>query len=444
MTNYRPISLLSNVDKIFEKLVHSRLTSFLDKHTIIFNRQFGFRKAYSTSLSLTALTEEIRKALDKGQFSCGVFIDLQKAFDTVDHNILLRKLELYGVRGVANNWFRSFLTGRSQYVFYCGAKSIFNEITYGVPQGSVLGPLLFLLYINDLCNALIFCNTSLFADDISIIYSHFSLKKIEKSINIDLKRLFKWLCANKISLNVAKTEVILFRDPRKLIYHNIRLRLNGNPLYFSPYVKYLGIYLDCFLSWNKHTEILKSKLCKANGIISRLRYLLPKSILISIYYALFLSHLTYACQVWGQNLNPNSQIFRLQKQCLRLLTFSDFNAPSSPLFDSLKLLKLFDIIKLQNILLISDIFKLVAPQRIIDLFDLRHYPHSYLTRGKASKLLLKPQIRTTKFGVNSIVFQSMVHWNQLQSLYPSYDLAFVPNFEIKSQFVQAALNSYLN
>jgi hypothetical protein len=249
--NYRPISLSSNVDKIFEKLVHARLISFLDKHEILFKRQFGFRKGHSTTHTLINLTEEIRKHLDKGQFSCGVFIDLQKAFDTVDHNILLRKLELYGIRGLGNNWFRSYLTNRKQYVYLSGAKSRTLRILHGVPQGSVLGPLLFILYINDLHNAILHSETTHFADDTSLTYSDQSLKTIERRLNVDLKFLFKWLSSNLISLNVAKTVVVLFRNERKTPDFNIRLKLNGKYLELSETIKYLKSLLELSLKLHR-------------------------------------------------------------------------------------------------------------------------------------------------------------------------------------------------
>ena len=187
------------------------------------------------------LTEEIRKKLDSGKFSCSVFIDLQKAFDTVDHNILLRKLELYGIRGIANNLFKSYLSNRNQYVYYSNSKSIFRRILIGVPQASVLGPLLFLIYINDLCNSLHYSETSLFADDTSIVYSDFSHKNIENRINSDLENLFNWLCANKISLNVTKTKILLFRNVHKAINHNLNFIINNQPIELSESVKYLGV-----------------------------------------------------------------------------------------------------------------------------------------------------------------------------------------------------------
>ena len=161
---------------------------------------------------MVSLTETIQKSLDSGQFVYGIFIDLQKAFDTVDHGILISKLNHYGVRGIASNWFRSYLTQRKQYVEVSGYKSMTAEIRFGVPQGSVLGPLLFLLYINDLHKAPRYSTPFLFADDTSLLNSGNSLVSIGKEVNTDLKLLVKWLNSNKISLNASKTELILFRS----------------------------------------------------------------------------------------------------------------------------------------------------------------------------------------------------------------------------------------
>ena len=279
------------------------MISYLDQHKILSERQFGFRKKHSTKLALISLTEEIRRSLDSGKFSCGIFIDLQKAFDTVDHEILLRKLDLYGIRGITNNWFRSYLSNRVQYVTYGKAKSILRKISAGVPQGSVLGPLLFLIYINDLCNAISHSQASLFADDTSIIYDDYSLEIIERRLNLDLSSLYNWLCANKISLNVAKTKVLLFRNPHKRITYNLNLFIDNKPLKLSDSVKYLRVTLDHFLNWNLNTKNLCSKLSRANGAISKLRHFVPMTTLIQIYYALFFSHLNYSCQIWGQTFN---------------------------------------------------------------------------------------------------------------------------------------------
>ena len=214
-SNYRPISLLLNTEKILEKPMYKRLYRFLNNNNIIYNLQFGFRQQYSTSHTLINITENIRKALDDGNIGCGVFVDLQKVFDTVDHQILLAKLSHYGICGVSNDWFKSYLSNRSQYVSINGYDSGLAAINCGVPQGSVLGPLLFLLYINDLNQAIKFCKVHHFADDTNLLCLGNSIKKLNKLVNTDLKRLVNWLNANKILLNVKKTELVIFKSKQK-------------------------------------------------------------------------------------------------------------------------------------------------------------------------------------------------------------------------------------
>ena len=187
--NFRPISLLSIFDKIIEKLMHKRLYEFLERHNILFEKQFGFRKKNSTVHALMEITEKIKESIDHGKFGYGIFIDLKKAFDTVNHKILLTKLEHYGIRGVILTWFTSYLAGRKQFVSFNGESSDLKEIGCGVPQGSVLGPLLFLLYINDLPNVSEKLNFFLFADDTNIYYESNDLQNLENVINNELKHL---------------------------------------------------------------------------------------------------------------------------------------------------------------------------------------------------------------------------------------------------------------
>ena len=265
-SNFRPISLLSNLNKILEKLMFKRVYSFLEKENIIYNNQFGFRPKHSTNHALISITEQIKEALDNGQYACGVFVDFQKAFDTVNHEILLKKLYRYGIRGSTFNWFKSYLTDRLQFVSILGFDSDKKSIIHGVPQGSVLGPLLFLLYINDLHNAIKHSSTYLFADDTHLLQINRNLKRLQRNTNADLKYLYLWLLANKISLNKTKTELIYFRKPNTTIPFN-KIKINGLKLYPSKSVKYLGIYLDEHLNGSAHMEVLIPKLRRANGMI---------------------------------------------------------------------------------------------------------------------------------------------------------------------------------
>ena len=176
--------------------------------------KFGFRQKYLTVYALISLTENIRKNLDEGNIDCGIFFDLQKAFDTVEHDIFLSKLQHYVIRGLVNEWFKSYLSNRKQYVSINGYDSNLADVKFGVPQGSVLGPLLFLVYINDLNQALKFCKVHHFADDTNLIHFSKSVYRLNKYVNLDLKNLTYWLNANRILLNV-KTELIIFKHQRK-------------------------------------------------------------------------------------------------------------------------------------------------------------------------------------------------------------------------------------
>ena len=198
-SSYRPISLLSNLNEIVEKVMYNRLYDFLEKHDTIYKNQYGFRKNHSTIHALVNMTEDIRNALDNDHIVCGVFIDLRKAFDTVDHHILLKKLEYYGVRGIALNWFKSYLSNRRQCVSINGVLSEEAKIEYGVPQGSILGPLLFLIYINDLNKAIKNSTVRHFADDTNLIIKNKSAKIVARDLNKDLRLLTKWLRAQDIS-----------------------------------------------------------------------------------------------------------------------------------------------------------------------------------------------------------------------------------------------------
>ena len=196
--------------------MYKRLPNFLDINNLIYLLQFGFRPKYSTNHALINLTESIRQSLDEGSFGCGIFVDLQKAFDTVDHKILLHKLEYYGIRGVCNDWFKSYLSDRKQFVSINGYNSDLMPVDCGVPQGSVLGPLLFLIYINDLHKAIQYCKVHHFADDTNLFHTSKSVKNVNKLVNRDMKRFNDWLSSNKIYLNVEKTELVISKSPNKI------------------------------------------------------------------------------------------------------------------------------------------------------------------------------------------------------------------------------------
>ena len=360
--NYRPISLLSNINKLIEKLMYTRLYTFLLKFNCIYDLQFGFRQGHSTVHALINLTEDIRSALDHSNFAVGVFVDLQKAFDTVDHNILLNKLEVYGIRGITNQWFKSYFNNRKQFVSIEGICSEEAILHYGVPQGSVLGPLLFLIYINDLHSTIKFCTTRHFADDTNLLIKNKSLKQLKKRLNLDLRNLCNWLKSNKISLNASKTKLIIFRHPNKTVNYNLKVKIDGKKLLPSTHVKYLGIIIDQHLNWSYHTDYISAKLSRSVGMLSKIRHYVNVHTLRMIYYGIFSSTLTYAAQIWGQIQNQHiNRVIKLQDRAIRIINFARYCDSRNPLYLKSNILKFNDNLNLLNFLFVYDSLKCNLP-----------------------------------------------------------------------------------
>ena len=236
VNNYRPISLLSIFDKIIEKIMHKHLYAFLENHNTLFQNQFGFRRNNSTVYALAQITEIIKESIDKGKSGYGIFIDLHKAFDTVNHGILLKKLEHYGIRGNMLDWFHSYLSDCKQYIEINGKSSELLDITCSVPQGSVLGPLLFFIYINDLPSISKILNFYFYADDTNIYYESSSLDKLERTVNRDLNKLYLRLNVNRLSLHIDKTNFIVFHPYNKPIKKSITIKINNKAIIEKEYI----------------------------------------------------------------------------------------------------------------------------------------------------------------------------------------------------------------
>ena len=215
-----------------------------------------------------------------------------------------------------------------------------NNVKFGVPQVSVIDLLLFLAYINDLNQALKFCKVHHFADDTNLIHFSKSVYRLNKYVNLDLKNLTYWLNANRISLNVKKTELVVFKHQRKKLDSPIKIKLSRKRLYPSKSVKYLGIKIDENLNWKQHIHDIAIKLNRANALLSIIRNYVNKLTLRTIYFAIFDSHINYANLIWGQNLHSLSRIIILQKKALRIMNFQSRDSHSSPLFRSNHILKL--------------------------------------------------------------------------------------------------------
>ena len=297
------------------------------EHNILYQNQFGFRKNNSTVYALAQITEMIKVSIDNRKFGCSIFVDLRKAFDTVNHEILLIKLEHYGIRDSMLKWFQSYLFDRKQFVTFNGVSSELLVNSCGVPQGSVLGPLFFLLYINDLPNISKILIFYLFADDTKIYYESNSLNELEKTLNKELSKLYLWLNVNRLSLNIDKTN--LFNPFNKPSKKEVTIKINKKALNEKECIKYLGVIIDSSLSWKHHIVSLSKKISRAIGIMYKLRPFLPLNVMKNVYYSLIYSHIVYAIEVWGSAFKTElNKISVLQKRVTRLLTFNVY--PSIP------------------------------------------------------------------------------------------------------------------
>ena len=416
--NYRPISLLSNISKIYERVMYNRIERFLNDSNIIYEYQYGFRKKYSTNHALLSIVEKIRTSLDNKQFACGVFVDLQKAFDTVDHKILLSKLSHYGIKGLANKWLGSYLTNRSQSVNLNGVTSDEQKITCGVPQGSILGPLLFTIYINDMHKAFNKCLVHHFADDTNLLFTDKDPESIRKTLNSELQELVEWLRANRLSLNVAKTEFIVFKPPRKSLKKRITLRLDQKTIFESTKIKYLGLLLDSRLTWKPHIDELAKKLSRAIGLLYKIRNFSSKTILRSLYFGIFHSHLTYGLPVWGYGASEQlmEKIQILQKKALRVITSSAYHAHSRPIMKDTKILSLTDQRYLMTSSLMWDLEHNTLPPTLSTYFVKHQDLHHQRTRLAAADQYRIKKTRTKTHGTKSFQVQGTITLNEIKEL----------------------------
>ena len=343
--NYRPISLLPTFSKVLERVVYNRLYSYFSTNKLISPCQYGFQKHKSTELAILELQDRIISTIAKRKLCVGIFLDLSKAFDTLNHSLLLKKLEHYGIRGLARAWFKSYLENREQFTFILDHYSDKSAVTCGVPQGSILGPLLFLIYVNDITNV-ITNNYSmiLFADDTNLIFeienqdTHF--------INQVLTDISKWFSSNKLSLNIDKTKFILF-GKNSQEQNAIHLKINGVNIDRVSLIRFLGVIIQENLKWTEHINNIANKIAKVNSVLYRMKYILPEKVKLQIYNALVIPHLTYGIVAWGDTSRSLlKRLFILQKKCLRTVANAKYNSHTDPLFKKYNVLKLQDIFKL--------------------------------------------------------------------------------------------------
>ena len=315
--NYRPISLLTAFSKIFEKLMHRRIVEFLDSNGSLYEEQYGFRAGRSCEYALLNAQNTISNSLSKNQVSLLLLLDFSKAFDMVEHNILLRKLSHYGIRGNTYNWMKSYLSNRKQYVSTNGENSSLTQIKYGVPQGSILGPLLFIIYINDIPNICKIAKFILYADDANIIITGKDEIEVWEELQKINTALVNWVNSNGLALNLKKTKYMIFTRKRE-VNLSLNVVINKTKIERKNEARFLGVIVDEKLNWTKHIQAIKSKMSKYVGIMYKIKHSIPLQARLLIYHSLVQSHLNFCSSVWGFSCKSNiDSLHTVQKKAIR-------------------------------------------------------------------------------------------------------------------------------
>jgi len=407
--NYRPISTLSVMSKIFEKLMQKQLSHFINSNNILSPVQFGFVRNSSTSDAILEFLDNICNSLEKKHSVMAVFLDFSKAFDTVQHDILLQKLDFLGIRGITLKWFESYLVSRLQYVSVGDSRSTLSTVSSGVPQGSILGPLLFLLYINDMSR----CTEGLkfihFADDTTVFRSGACVDDLAAEINTELRKIERWLCVNRLSLNVKKTSYMLISDKK---FDNVPpIRISNVNIDLVSTANFLGVTIDDNLNFRNHVDSLCKKLSQSIGMLNRISSVVPPRAKKYIYYSLIYSKVSYGIVAWGKgSMTGTGLVHRLLRRAHKIVEYPSIVGRHvtknlftfESIFSYFTALKLYKVVKLNHHVYFARLFQGLTPM------------HDHTTRFSSCDKYNTPYLSKSKSQKN-FLFQAINVWNKLSN-----------------------------
>ena len=400
---------------------------FILSNNIIYPKQYGFLHGRSTEHAITDVLLDLIEGIENKTFPLAVFLDLTKAFDSISHTILIRKMYRYGIRGTALDWFKSYLTNRAQFVQIDLERSSNKSIDFGVPQGSVLGPILFLLYINDLPSCSDILSFTLFADDTTALYNSSSLDDAFQTVNNELDHLNSWMSSNNLAVNVSKTNFVLFMTRQKFLKTTFNdhhyLTMSSKPVLQKDGVKFLGLLIDNNLTFNNHINHICSKLLIGIYALRRASKVLASNDLKTLYSSLILPYLNYNLLAWGgacklqtkykilnqgENSNPMknlTKLHKLQKRALRIVAKASYHSHHIPLCHDLKLPDLPDLYNVKSLVFFYDFYHGNLPPTLSHIFSFRS--------GRNNELFIKISHRRTDIASSSLVHTLPEIWNCL-------------------------------
>jgi hypothetical protein len=381
----------------------TRILKFISNHSLFSRNQFGFQKNKSTTDAILNLIDKIYNALNKKDHTLSLFVDFRKAFDTVNNKILLNKLFCYGIRGLPLSWFESYLSAREQCVRIGNSNSSSKFLNIGVPQGSILGPILFLLYVNDLPYVSSVFHAVLYADDTTLSVSGDSYDELSNVCNVELEKINEWMISNRLSLNVEKTYSMLFSNRLQNLNNN-PIIFNGKEVAFCSDYKFLGIQIDNSLKFNLHIQYICNKLSKSVGILYKLKPDVPNQLLLNLYYNFVYPYLIYGNLIWGGTYHTHLEpLILIQKKIIRILNNESYLAHTTPLFYQSSILKVKCI---HTYVLAQYMFKCVSDGNAVTV------DHEHNTRGRDN---LVPPFHRLGSTQRSPSFAAVHVWNNLPS-----------------------------
>lgn len=413
--NYRPISVLPVLSKILEKHVYCHLYKFLQDHNLLMNTQFGFRKDHSCQTAVLSITEQIYQAINEGKFLGLVQLDFSKAFDLVNHKLLLEKLKLYRCNTSAINWFTSYLCNRMQKVVLTQTESAPSKIVSGVPQGSILGPLLFLMFINDMPELVSQSQTLLYADDVTFAYADTNVETIEENLNENCQSASDWGMDNDMYLNAKKCNSTLFATKQKLRLTDntsLKIKINNDNIPHAQNTKLLGVHLDSELTWKDQITHVHNEVVKNIYLLKQIKEYLSINDRKLFYNSYIQPHLDYCNVIWGNCAKYLlNDLCKLQKRAARLILGKDISTPSHELFSELNWMPLEERISFNRSVQVFKCLHKLCPKGLQNVFTPASSIHSHPTRSAVDKNnLYIPPVHTKSFS-----YLGATTWNGLPS-----------------------------